>query len=48
MSEVEYKGIKFRGGKLLFIFPLLGAIGGSVWAGFEGYARWVPMKKLIA
>tara|TARA_R110002126_G_scaffold18602_1_gene70953 strand:+ start:18 stop:650 length:633 start_codon:yes stop_codon:yes gene_type:complete len=48
MSEVEYKGIKFRGGKLLFIFPLLGAIGGSVWAGFEGYARWVSMEDQIS
>ena len=47
-SEVEYKGIKFRGGKLLLIFPLLGTIGGAIWAGFEGYARWVAMEEQIA
>ena len=47
-SEVEYKGIKVKGGKLLLIFPLLGTIGGAIWAGFEGYARWVAMEDKIA
>ena len=35
MAEVEYKGIKFGGSKLLFIFPLLGTLGGGLWAGFD-------------
>ena len=30
------------------IFPLLGTIGGAIWAGFEGYARWVAMEDQIA
>jgi len=47
-NEVEYKGIKIRGGKLLLIFPLLGTLGGAIWAGFEGYARWVAMEDQIA
>ena len=47
-SEVEYKGIKIKGGKLLLILPLLGTIGGAIWAGFEGYARWVAMEEQIA
>jgi uncharacterized protein YqgV (UPF0045/DUF77 family) len=47
-NEVEYKGIKVKGGKLLLIFPLLGTIGGAIWAGFEGYARWVAMEDKIA
>ena len=47
MSEVEYKGIKVKGGKLLLIFPLLATIGGAIWAGFEGYARWVAMEEKI-
>ena len=47
-NEVEYKGIKVKGGKLLLIFPLLGTIGGAIWAGFEGYARWVAMEDQIA
>ena len=46
-SEVEYKGIKVKGSKLLLILPLLGTLGGSLWAGFEGYARWVAMEKKI-
>lgn len=47
-NEVEYKGIKVKGGKLLLIFPLLGTIGGAIWAGFEGYARWVAMEDQIS
>ena len=47
MSEVEYQGIKVKGGKLFLIFPLLGTLGGAIWAGFEGYARWVAMEEKI-
>ena len=47
-SEVEYKGIKVKGSKLLLILPLLATLGGGLWAGFEGYARWVAMEKKIA
>ena len=28
MSEVEYKGIKFKGSKLLLLLPILGTLGG--------------------
>ena len=47
MSEVEYEGIKIKGSKLLLIIPLLGTLGGAIWAGFEGYARWVSMEEKI-
>ena len=47
MSEVEYQGIKVKGGKLFLIFPLLGTLGSAIWAGFEGYARWVAMEEKI-
>jgi hypothetical protein len=47
MSEVEYQGIKVKGGRLFLIFPLLGTLGGAIWAGFEGYARWVSMEDKI-
>ena len=47
MSEVEYQGIKVKGGRLFLIFPLLGTLAGAIWAGFEGYARWVSMEKKI-
>ena len=39
MTEVEYKGIKIGGGKLLLILPLLGTISGGLWGGFELYNR---------
>ena len=39
MVEVEYKGIKIGGGKLLLILPLLGTISGGLWGGFELYNR---------
>jgi len=47
MSEVEYQGIKVKGGRLFLIFPLLGTLAGAIWAGFEGYARWVAMEEKI-
>lgn len=46
-SEIEYGGIKIRGGKILLIIPLLGTLGGAIWGGFEGYARWTAMEKKI-
>jgi len=47
MREVEYQGIKIKGGRLFLIFPLLATLGGAIWAGFEGYARWVAMEDKI-
>jgi|TARA_R110000824_G_C15200254_1_gene675619 gas vesicle protein len=47
MAEVEYKGIKFGGSKLLFIFPLLGTLGGGLWAGFEFYKDYMNMRSKI-
>jgi chromosome segregation ATPase len=39
MAEVEYKGIKVGGSKLLIIIPFLGTIIGGLWGGFELYNR---------
>ena len=39
MAEVEYKGIKVGGSKLLIIIPFLGTIVGGLWGGFELYKR---------
>ena len=47
MAEVEYKGIKVGGSKLLLIFPLLGTIGGGLWAGFEFYKDYMDMRSKI-
>tara|TARA_R110000824_G_scaffold162073_3_gene337634 strand:- start:520 stop:1038 length:519 start_codon:yes stop_codon:yes gene_type:complete len=47
MAEVEYKGIKIGGSKLLLIVPLLGTIGGGLWGGFELFTRYQAMEKKI-
>ena len=47
MAEIEYSGIKFSGSKLLLLVPLLGAIGGAIWGGFEAYARYTAMEAKI-
>ena len=47
MAEVEYQGIKLSGGKLLVILPVLGTIGGGLWAGFEFYKDYMDMKEQI-
>ena len=48
MAEVEYKGIKLGGSKLLLILPLLGTIGGGLWGGFELWHRYQAMEVKIA
>ena len=48
MAEIEYSGIKFSGSKLLLLVPLLGAIGGAIWGGFEAYARGTAMETQIS
>ena len=48
MAEVEYGGIKVSGGKLLLILPLVGTLGGGLWAGFEFYKDYMTMKEQIA
>ena len=47
MAEVEYGGIKVSGGKMLLILPLLGTIGGGLWAGFEFYKDYMNMRTKI-
>ena len=47
-SEVEFGGVKFRGGKLIAILTALSTLGGGIWGGFEVYARWKAMEEQIA
>ena len=47
MAEVEYGGIKVGGSKLLLIIPLIGTLGGGLWAGFEFYKDYMDMKEQI-
>ena len=48
MAEVEYKGIKIGGSKMLLILPLLGTIIGGLWGGFELWHRYQAMEIKIA
>ena len=48
MAEIEYKGIKVGGSKLLIIIPLIGTIMGGLWGGFEVYQRYLDMEAKIA
>ena len=47
MAELEYKGIKVGGSKLIFILPLIGTIIGGLWGGFEVYQRYLAMEEKI-
>ena len=47
MAEVEDKGIKIGGSKLLLILPLLGTLGGGLWGGFEFYKDYMNMREKI-
>ena len=48
MAEIEYGGIKVGGAKLLLVLPLIGTLGGGLWAGFEFYKDYMNMKEIIA
>ena len=47
MAEIEYGGIKVGGSKLLLVLPLIGTLGGGLWAGFEFYKDYMNMKEII-
>ena len=47
MAEIEYKGIKVGGSKLLLVVPLIGTIIGGLWGGFELFNRYQMMEKKI-
>ena len=47
MAEIEYAGVKVGGSKLLLILPLIGTLGGGLWAGFEFYKDYMNMKEII-
>ena len=47
MAEVEYQGFKISGGKLIIILPLLGTLGGGIYAGFEFWKDYTDMKQQI-
>ena len=47
MAEVEIAGAKIKGGKIRLILPILGTLGGGLWAGFEFYKDYMDMREKI-
>ena len=47
MAEVEFAGIKFKGGRIFVILTALTTLGGGLWGGFEFYKDYLTMKEQI-
>mgnify|MGYP003109140596 CR=1 FL=1 len=46
-TEIEFAGVKFRGGKILIIVTALSTLGGGLYAGFEFYKDYMNMRTKI-
>lgn len=47
MAEVEFGGLKFKGGKMVAVLTALSTLGGAAWGGFEIYKDYMDMKEII-
>ena len=47
MAEVEFAGLKFKGGKIFIILTALGTLMGGAWGVFEFYKDYLTMKEQI-
>jgi septal ring factor EnvC (AmiA/AmiB activator) len=47
VAEVEFGGMKFKGGKMMVLLTALSTLGGGAWAGFEFYADYMDMKEVV-
>ena len=47
MAELEFAGIKFKGGKIVVIITALTTLVGGMWGGFEFYKDYLNMKEKI-
>ena len=48
MAEVEFAGVKFKGGKMIAVIMALSTLVGGLYGGFEVYKDYMDMKKKIA
>ena len=48
MAEVEFGGVKFRGGKIILILTALSTLCGAAWGAFEVYKDYMTMRTKIA
>ena len=46
-TEVEFAGVKFRGGKIFVIVTALSTLSGGLYAGFEFWKDYMDMKEKI-
>lgn len=46
-TEIEFAGVKFRGGKVFVIIAALSTLGGGLYAGFEFYKDYMNMRDKI-
>ena len=47
MAEVEFAGVKFKGGKMIAVIMALSTLVGGLYGGFEVYKDYMDMKKKI-
>ena len=47
MAELEFAGLKFKGGKIFVVLTALTTLGGGLWGGFEFYKDYLDMKSQI-
>jgi BMFP domain-containing protein YqiC len=47
MAELEFAGLKFKGGKIFVVLTALTTLGGGLWGGFEFYKDYLNMKEQI-
>ena len=48
MAEVEFAGLKFKGGKIFIILTALGTLMGGAWGVFEFYKDYLNMNDTIS
>ena len=47
MAEIEFAGVKFKGGKMVAVFLALSTLVGGLYGAFEVYKDYMDMKKKI-
>lgn len=48
MAEIEFAGVKFKGGKMVAVFLALSTLVGGLYGAFEVYKDYMDMKKKIS
>ena len=48
MAELEFAGLKFKGGKIVVVITALGTLMGGAWGVFEFYKDYLNMKETIS